>query len=97
MTQYDSTEIRGPAKRTCGHHGCMKKLYRGYSTYDSGFCKEHGGQHKGRATVAPRASLPQEVARDGIREFYAPALAGMQSSTVDPKLVRVSLPKEPWL
>ena len=96
MTTPMETTMIGRTRKKCAHPGCLVVLHRSTSTFDTGFCRHHGGQHKGRATVAPRAALPQEVARDGIRAVYVPALAGMQSSTVEPKLVRVSLPKEPW-
>lgn len=87
---------KGPSRKPCKHPGCLTYLYRTASTYDTGYCRQHGGMHKGRADVAPVATDDAAPTRAGIRDVLVPMVSSAQSSTVEPKMVRVSLPREPW-
>jgi hypothetical protein len=86
----------GPSRKPCKHPGCLTMLYRHATTYDTGYCRQHGGMHKGRADVAPVADHTTDT-RPGIRDVLVQMNGPAQSSTVDAKMVRVSLPREPWL
>ncbi len=84
----------GPTKSKCSYPGCEVVMHRGYSTFDSGFCRIHGGQQRGRATDKAASQIQPEPSRPGVRLVMAPAQAISLSG--EGFRVPVSLPKEPW-
>jgi hypothetical protein len=85
----------GPTTKVCRHPGCDIVLRYQYTTFDSGFCRLHGGQRKGRAPLAPAEPPPPAPTRAGVRMVMMPVTA--ISTNNAPLMAPVSLPKEPWL
>lgn len=83
-----------PSTKPCAHPGCKVTLNKRQSTYDTGFCKHHGGIVKGRSRVVVAAPVVP-VERPGTRVAEVADTSPMHSSSAVTRK-RVSLPKEPW-
>ena len=84
-----------PSTKPCAHPGCKVTLNKRQSTYDTGFCRHHGGIVKGRSQVVVAQPVVVEVRPDvRVAEVSGAAPGYSYASEVR---ARVSLKKEPWL
>lgn len=84
-----------PWRKRCAHPGCKVMMHRNSFTYDTGFCRDHGGLVTGKSRIV-RAEAPVQPERPGVRVVEVTAFARGNGSTSGERK-RVSLAREPWI
>ena len=84
-----------PWRKRCAHPGCKTQMHRYATTYDTGFCRDHGGLVTGKARIV-RAEAYAPPERPGVRVVEVTAV-DTSSGPMRGERKRVSLAREPWV